>query len=139
MPNGHVIGIFQTLLLLHLNKKDGNKVQTSVVHGYWPLPASLLGSQASTLGGCQSHDIAFCQRTSTAAVYLYPFRCRERGVSPTPVKPRRLALADNHFDCVTALSVWTHLNESDADLLFSRDRPSSPAGWQSDRYRILLG
>jgi len=115
----HVIGIFQTLLQLHVAKKEGLEM-LDVGCG-----TGLLGIAAEPLLGEGGHyvgldvmeaDIEFCRAHYPSPPFEFiHFDIHNPAYAPAQEKAHRpWLLEDARFDAVTALSVWTHLNENDA-------------------------
>jgi len=115
----HVIGIFQTLMALNLVKKTDNNI-LDVGCG-----TGLLGIASQPFIGQGGHytgldvmrkDIEFCARHYPAEQYDFVhFDVDNPAYNPGKATQKQAwPLPSSHFDLVTALSVWTHLNEADA-------------------------
>jgi SAM-dependent methyltransferase len=115
----HVIGIFQTLLHLHLENKESNQVlDVGCGTGLMGIAAEPFIGEGGSYTGLDviESQIEFCRQHYPSPPFAFIHhevlnpayaRRHEAGHLPWP-------LADRQFDLVTALSVWTHLNESDA-------------------------
>jgi 2-polyprenyl-3-methyl-5-hydroxy-6-metoxy-1,4-benzoquinol methylase len=120
----HVIGIFQTLIYQTIGNKKGNKI-LDIGCG-----TGLLGISSEpfvTDGGAYTgidvmqDDINYCKAHYTSAGYNF---IHFDVANPTYAKDQASALkpwpiAGESQDLVTALSVWTHLNETDAVFYMS--------------------
>jgi SAM-dependent methyltransferase len=115
----HVIGIFQTLLQLHVVKEKGFEM-LDVGCG-----TGLLGIAAEPLlveGGhyvgldVMEADIEFCRAHYPSPPFEFiHFDIHNPAYAPAQEKTHRSWPLDTaRFDIVTALSVWTHLSENDA-------------------------
>jgi len=115
----HVIGIFQTLLWQQLAKKQNNEI-LDVGCG-----TGLMGIAAEPLLGPDGHyvgldvirgQIDFCRGhyPSPQFEFIHLDVSNPAYAASQPVERRPWPLADGRFDLVSALSVWTHLNEQDA-------------------------
>jgi SAM-dependent methyltransferase len=119
----HVIGIFQTIIYQTLSQKSGNNI-LDIGCG-----TGLLGIAAEPFtynGGAYTgidvmkEDINFCESHYTSPDYKFIHfdlanatyaHGQSSELKPWPVE-------DDAKDLVTALSVWTHLNETDAIFYF---------------------
>ncbi len=115
----HVIGIFQTLMFLHLDKKTGNQIlDVGCGTGLLGIASEAFISDGGKYIGLDvmQADIQFCQQHYPSPVFefihfdvhnsMYASN-QHKELKPWP-------LDGQQFDLVTALSVWTHLNETDA-------------------------
>jgi 2-polyprenyl-3-methyl-5-hydroxy-6-metoxy-1,4-benzoquinol methylase len=120
----HVIGIFQTIIYQTLGKKTGNKI-LDIGCG-----TGLLGiaSEPSTSGGgsytgidVMSEDINFCKDhyRSTNYNFIHLDVANPTYASAQSAELKPWPIEDESHDLVTALSVWTHLNETHATFYFN--------------------
>ncbi len=128
----HVIGIFQTLMYLQLNQADNNDI-LDVGCG-----TGLLGIASEPFLGHHGHyvgldvmkrDIDFCRTQYPLPGFEFiHFDIHNRAYASSQRKKRvPWPLDSARFDLVTALSVWTHLNEDDALFYFKEvDRVLKP-------------
>jgi len=119
----HVIGIFQTLMFLHLQKKENNMIlDIGCGTGLLAIASEpFLGKNGKYIGiDVMKKDIDFCRGH-------YPFSNFEFihfDVSNAIYAPAQKGtkakwpIKSESFDLTTALSVWTHLNEEDALFYF---------------------
>jgi SAM-dependent methyltransferase len=115
----HVIGIFQTLMFMHLDNKKGNKILdvgcgTGLV-GIAGEP--FLGKNGNYVGiDVIKKDIDFCQSHYPSPPFEFiHFNINNPIYAPFQKnKNLQWPLSNSSFDLVTALSVWTHLKEEDA-------------------------
>lgn len=115
----HVIGIFQTLIYLHLpNKEDNNILDVGCGTGLLGIACEpFLGKKGRLVGiDVSKNDIDFCRSYYPANTFEFihldinnPFYSPSQGSEKIG-----WPLEDASFDMVTALSVWTHLREEDA-------------------------
>jgi len=130
----HVIGVFQTLLYLHLDKKHDNVIlDAGCGTGLMAIASEgFLGQRGSYIGiDVCLDDIEFCRSYYDPAQFSFlhldtsnamyaPSRRADKG---------RWDVHDNTVDMVTAISLWTHLNESDARHYFGEiGRVLKPGG-----------
>lgn len=113
-----MIGIFQTLMFVNSRRKSGNTiVDLGSGTGILAIAAEPLVSQGGRYIGLDVNqaDIAFCAQHYPSPPFEFQhlnahnaaYAQEQRGQKPWP-------LEDNSADMVTALSVWSHLDENDA-------------------------
>lgn len=130
----HVIGIFQTLMCLHLEKNaDISALDVGCGTGLLGIAAEpFLIPNGHYVGlDVSREDIDFCRRHYPAPMYEFVhFDVNNPAYAPAQQSHGiRWPLDDNRFDLVTALSVWTHLNETDALFYFAEvGRVLKPGG-----------
>jgi 2-polyprenyl-3-methyl-5-hydroxy-6-metoxy-1,4-benzoquinol methylase len=119
----HVIGIFQTIIYQTLQKKTGNKIlDVGCGTGLLGISSEPFVSGGGFYTGIDvvEKDISFCQVQYKKdnyhflhLDYAHPVYAKSQS---TETKP--WPLKDGSYNLVTALSVWTHLNEADAIYFF---------------------
>ena len=118
----HVIGIFQTLIYQTLEKKTGNNIlDIGCGTGLLGMSSQPFIAEGGGYTGIDVmiKDIEFCKEHYQAGYSFIHLNVS----NPTYAKAQSAQLqpwpiADESQDLVTALSVWTHLNETDAVFYF---------------------
>jgi len=130
----HVIGIFQTLLYIHLkNKNDNYILDVGCGTGLMGIAAEpFLEEQGKYLGiDVSLADIQFCRSHFPPDKYEFQhLKVTNAAYAPNQsLKNEPWELEGNLFDMVTALSVWTHFREEDAIFYFKEvQRVLKPGG-----------
>lgn len=119
----HVIGIFQSIIYLHLDKKEGNNIlDVGCGTGLLSIAAqSFIENNGSYIGlDINKEEIEFCKKHYSHPNISFihnnsknPYYTKEEQEDNVPWN-----IKSNSIDLVTALSVWTHLNEDDAIYFF---------------------
>lgn len=114
----HVIGIFQTLMFVHCEKTWGNNiVDLGCGTGILAIAADPLVSRSGRYVGLDvnTKDIAFCSQHYPLPPFEFLHLSAHNAAYSTEQSGQKIwPIDDESADLVTALSVWTHLNESDA-------------------------
>jgi len=128
----HVVGIFQTLLYMHLGHKTGNRILDigcgTGILGIASEP--YVQDEGKYIGiDVRKADIDFCNKHYGEDHFVF----QHLDVSNPRYAPQQSAarhgwdIDDMSIDLITALSVWTHLNEEDAVYYFREiDRVLKP-------------
>jgi SAM-dependent methyltransferase len=119
----HVIGVFQTLIFHHLREKTNNHIlDVGCGTGFLGIASEpFLGNEGIYLGiDVIRRNIEFCKKHYPRGSHAF----HHLDVRNPTYAPEQKAgkenwpVADESMDMVTALSVWTHLNEEDATFYF---------------------
>ncbi len=130
----HVTGIFQTLMYMHLDKKQDNLVlDVGCGTGLLGIAAEpFLGERGQFVGiDVLKEDIEFCRNHYPADKFSFQHLDVHNTVYTPDQASKNLPwdLRDNTFDLVTALSVWTHMDEETAFYYFKEvSRVLKPGG-----------
>ena len=130
----HTIGIFQTLIHLHLdNKNQLRMLDIGCGTGLLAIASEpFLQTGGHYLGiDVRRSDIKFCKAHYPAEQYSFQhLDVHNSAYAPRqPENKARWDVADHSQDIVMALSVWTHFNEEDAIFYFHEiDRVLKPGG-----------
>jgi SAM-dependent methyltransferase len=133
------IGVFHTVLRYTLGERDKiDLLDVGCGTGRLALASKLLLGQDGRYVGVDVNaaEIEQCQRQYSDSRFKFIHLPHKNRVYASDQAPtfEPYPLDDNSFDVVTALSVWTHLNEADATFYF---RPSSRFSfWTSDITRF---
>ena len=130
----HVIGIFQTLIYDHLEKTEGNQIlDVGCGTGLF----AIASEPYVQLKGCytgidvQKREIDFCREHFKAPYFQFE-HLDYKNAAYTKLgtdNPPAWQIQNNSQHLVTALSVWTHLNEKDARFYLSEvNRVLRPGG-----------
>jgi SAM-dependent methyltransferase len=128
----HVIGIFQTLLYMHLDRERGNRILDigcgTGILGIASEP--YVQDEGKYIGiDVRKADIDFCNKHYREDHFLFQHLdvANPTYAAQQPGERRRWDIDDVSIDLMTALSVWTHLNEEDAVYYFREiDRVLKP-------------
>ncbi len=119
----HVIGIFQTLIYLHLDKYEGNKIlEIGCGTGLLAIACEPFIKGGKYIGiDIMKDDINFCSdHYSSVDFEFLHINTRNPFYAPRQAEMHaRWPIESESVDLVLALSVWTHLGEEDAVFYFS--------------------
>ncbi len=119
----HVIGIFQTLMFLHLQKKENNMIlDVGCGTGLLAIASEpFLGKDGKYIGiDVMKKDIDFCCSHYPSSNFEF-IHFDVANVAYAPAQKgikAKWPIESESIDLTTALSVWTHLNEEDALFYF---------------------
>jgi SAM-dependent methyltransferase len=116
---GHVIGIIQTLLFIHAERRENLSIlDVGCGTGLVGIASEqLLGNGGRYVGmDVMQKDIQFCRGQYPAANFEFiHFDAKNPAYAPTQAETKaNWNVESAKFDVLIALSVWTHLNEEDA-------------------------
>ncbi len=119
----HVIGIFQTLMFIHLQKKENNKIlDIGCGAGLLGIASEpFLGQDGKYTGiDVMKKDIDFCRKHYPSANFEFiHFDVNNPVFAPAQKDTKsKWPVESESFDLTTALSVWTHFNEEEALFYF---------------------
>jgi SAM-dependent methyltransferase len=119
----HVIGIFQTVIYLHLRNKSGNVIlDVGCGSGLLGIACEpFVGEKGKYFGiDVMRKDIDFCRKHFDFPNYIF----KHLDINNPAYAPKQSGakvlwpVESEEADLLTALSVWTHLNEEDALFYF---------------------
>jgi len=119
----HVIGIFQTLMFLHLQKKESNMIlDIGCGTGLLGIASEpFLGQDGKYTGiDVMKKDIDFCREHYPSANFEFIHLDVNNPAFAPAQKDKKVKwpVESESIDLTTALSVWTHLSEEDALFYF---------------------
>lgn len=130
----HIVGIFQTLLGTHLRERSNNRIlDIGCGTGIMAIAGEpFLGDDGQYIGvDVRKELIAYCRSHFPDDKFSF----MHLDVSNATYAPgqqsvrKRWEVGDESIDMLTALSVWSHLNEDDAIFYFREiDRVLKPGG-----------
>ncbi|MDB5154447.1 MAG: ubiquinone/menaquinone biosynthesis C-methylase UbiE [Mucilaginibacter sp.] len=130
----HVVGIFQTIMYQTIDNKTGNNIlDIGCGTGLLGMSAEPFTFDSGTYTGIDvmAEDINFCKGNFNLANYdfIHFDVANPTYASSQSKKQKPWPIANESQDLVTALSVWTHLDESDATFYFKEiQRVLRPGG-----------
>ena len=116
----HVIGIFQTLIYNSIDEKAGNDIiDIGCGTGLLGISSEPYVKEGGSYTGIdiQKKDIDFCQKHYKALDnynFIHMDAYNPMYAKEQNIKKAQWPIKDNSKDLLTALSVWTHLNEEDS-------------------------
>jgi SAM-dependent methyltransferase len=130
----HVIGIFQTLMFIHLPNKENNMIlDVGCGTGILGIASEpFLGRDGKYLGiDVMKSNIDFCRSHYSSPNFEFiHFDLRNPAYAPSQSDTKsEWPVESESIDLATALSVWTHLSEEDALFYFKEiSRVLKPGG-----------
>ncbi|MBI2875332.1 MAG: class I SAM-dependent methyltransferase [Candidatus Tectomicrobia bacterium] len=130
----HVVGIFQTLLYIHLNQKANNHIlDIGCGTGLLAIASEpFIGDSGKYIGiDVSKEDISFCKKhyleDNFSFIHLNVYN--QTYASKQNTNKMKWDISNESMDMVAALSVFTHFNEDDAIFYFREiDRVLKPGG-----------
>ena len=114
----HIVGIFQTLMFIHLDKKEDVKIlDIGCGPGLLAMSSKPFVEEKGGYVGIDvmKNEINFCKKHYPSYLDFKHIDMNNPYYSPFQKgKKLKWPLESSSFDLVISLSVWTHLNEEDA-------------------------
>lgn len=118
----HVIGIFQTLMFLHLRKKEGNNIlDIGCGTGLLGIASEPFIEEGGKYTGIEvsKKNVTFCRGHYPSSNFKFTHvNAANTFYAPDQKNKAKWPIETESCDLVTALSVWTHMNEEDALFYF---------------------